>query len=78
MIDLDMSNVWGGLSLPDLLAVEHEVAAAHKLLADGKGPGREFLGWQKLPIVEETAEIERIREAAKRIRGFLSGPPGGD
>ena len=68
MIDLDMSNVWGGLSLPDLLAVEHEVSAAHKLLADGKGPGREYLGWKNLPVVEETAEIERIREAAQRIR----------
>lgn len=68
MINLDMSNVWGELSLPELLAIEQEVDQAHKLLAEGKGPGREYLGWMKLPVVEETPEITRIREAAQRIR----------
>ena len=28
MIKVDISNVWGQISLPDLLAVEHEVAEA--------------------------------------------------
>ena len=32
MIKVDISNVWGQLSLPDLLATEKEVAAAHAAL----------------------------------------------
>ena len=68
MINLDMSNVWGELSLPDLLATEQEVARAHKILTEGKGPGNDYLGWLDLPVVEETEEIQRIMAAAKRIR----------
>ena len=68
MIKLDISNVWGELSLPDLLSVEQEVFDAHKLLTDGKGPGSDFLGWLDLPTFEETDEMRRIRTAAARIR----------
>ncbi len=68
MIKLDISNVWGDLSLPDLLAAEQEVFNAHKLLTDGKGPGNDFLGWLNLPTFEETDEMRRIRRAAERIR----------
>ena len=68
MIKLDISNVWGELSLPDLLATEQEVFNAHKILAEGKGPGNDFLGWLKLPTFEETEEMRRIRRAAQRIR----------
>ena len=32
MITVDISNVWGQLSLPDLLSVEAEIAEAHKAL----------------------------------------------
>ena len=39
MIKVDISNVWGELSLPDLLAVEKEVAAAHNTLTEGTGRG---------------------------------------
>ncbi len=42
MIKLDISNVWGELSLPDLLSVEQEVFDAHKLLTDGKGTRQRF------------------------------------
>ena len=68
MIKVDVSNVWGQLSLPDLLAVEKEVFAAHKTLAEGSGEGNDFLGWLDLPVEEETDEIRRIRAAADRIR----------
>ncbi len=68
MIKLDISNVWGELSLPDLLSVEQDVFDAHKLLTDGKGPGSDFLGWLDLPTFEETEEMRRIRAAAERIR----------
>ena len=68
MIKVDISNVWGELALPDLLAVEKEVSAAHMTLTQRTGPGNDFLGWLDLPSLEETDEITRIRAAAKRIR----------
>ena len=68
MIKVDISNVWGRLSLPDLLATEKEVFDAHRTLTEGTGEGNDFLGWLNLPVAEETDEIRRIRAAAKRIR----------
>ena len=68
MIELDMSNVWGELSLPQLLETEKEVFEAHRLLAEGKGPGNDFIGWLDLPVMEDTAEMIRIKQAAERIR----------
>ena len=68
MIKVDISNVWGQLSLPDLLAVEKEVFAAHKTLTEGSGEGNDFIGWLDLPVEQETEEISRIRAAADRIR----------
>ena len=68
MITVDVSNVWGPLSLPDLLASEKEVFDAHSTLVDATGDGSDFLGWMNLPVEHETQEIRRIRAAAKRIR----------
>ena len=68
MIKVDISNVWGQVTLSDLLAMEKEVAAAHATLADGTGAGNDFLGWQNLPVREATEEITRIRQAAEKIR----------
>ncbi len=68
MIKVDISHVWGQLALPDLLAMEKEVAQAHATLVDGTGSGNDFLGWQNLPTREPTEEILRIQSAARRIR----------
>ena len=68
MIKVDISNVWGEISLPDLLAAEKEVFDAHMTLTEKTGDGNDFLGWLDLPTAEETDEIRRIRAAAKRIR----------
>ena len=68
MITVDISNVWGQLSLPDLLAIEQEVFAAHQALTEGDGEGSDYLGWLDLPVAEETDEMRRIRAAAERIR----------
>lgn len=58
MISVDISNVWGQVSLPDLLALEKEVAAAHEAMAEDVGC------LPQLPAGEQ----ERILEAAQRIR----------
>ena len=68
MIEVDISNIWGGVSLPDLLAIEKEVAAAHEMLMEGTGLGSEFRGWLELPVREPTEEITRILETAQKIR----------
>ena len=68
MIKVDISSVWGQLSLPDLLATEKEVAAAHAALTDHTGAGSDFHGWLDLPTTQETPEMHRIQEAADRIR----------
>ena len=68
MIKVDISNVWGEITLPDLLALEKEVSAAHMTLTDGTGEGNDFLGWLNLPTREETDEMHRIQQAADRIR----------
>ena len=68
MITVDISNVWGQLSLPMMLRAEKEVFDAHMMLMDGTGEGSDYLGWLDLPTEEETAEIRRIRAAAAQIR----------
>ncbi len=68
MISVDISNVWGQIALPDLLAIETEVAAAHEKLVEGTGEGAEYRGWMDLPVRGSEAELERIRKAAEKIR----------
>ena len=68
MINVDISNVWGQISLPDLLALESEVAAAHAALTERTGAGSEFLDWLDLPVRDATKEITRIQAAAETIR----------
>ena len=68
MIKVDISNVWGELSLPDLLSAEKEVFDAHMTLTDGTGYGSDYTGWLKLPVEKETEEITRIRTVAQKIR----------
>ena len=68
MIKVDISHVWGQIALPDLLAMEKEVAQAHATLVDGTGAGNDFLGWQNLPTREPNEEILRIQSAARKIR----------
>ena len=68
MITVDISNIWGELSLPELLQAEKSVFDAHMQLTDKNGRGSDFLGWLDLPVETETEEIARIRAAAKTIR----------
>ena len=68
MITVDISNIWGELSLPELLQAEKAVFDAHMMLTDKNGRGSDFLGWLDLPVETETEEIARIRAAAKTIR----------
>ncbi len=68
MINVDISNIWGEVSLPKLLAMEKEVFEAHKTLTEGTGAGSNCLGWLDLPVREPTEEIRRIQKTAEKIR----------
>lgn len=68
VISVDISNVWGQIALPDLLAMEADVSRAHEMLMEGSGEGNEYRGWLDLPVWETTPEISRIRKAAEQIR----------
>ena len=68
MINVDISNVWGEISLGNLLTLEKEVFDAHQTLTEKTGPGSEFLGWLDLPTREATEEMKRIQAAAEKIR----------
>ena len=68
MIKVDISNVWGQLSLSDLLAVEQEVAAAHETLTNGTGDGNDFLGWLNLPSSIDEAHLTDVENTAKILR----------
>ena len=68
MIRVDISNVWGQVTLRDLLAIEKEVFDAHVRLTDRTGPDGDHLSWLDLPAREPTDEIRRILRAAETIR----------
>ena len=68
MIRVDISNIWGQVSLPDLLSIEKEVSEAHNTLMERTGPGSDYLGWLDLPTEHPTEEVLRIQAAAERIR----------
>ena len=67
MIEVDISNVWGELALPDLLAMEKEVFDAHLKLTEDAAEEKSIPGWLHLPAREETEELVRIRKCAERI-----------
>ena len=68
MIKVDISNIWGQLSLRDLLSAEAEIFAAHMSVSERSGAGNEYLGWLDLPDRAPTAEHMRILAAAHQIR----------
>ena len=64
MIEVDISNVWGELALPDLLAMEKAVFDAHLKLTEEDAESS-IPGWLDLP---EGEAVEKITGAAEKIR----------
>ena len=65
MIHVDISNIWGQLSLPQLLSIETELSAAQKNLCNTENA---HTPWLALPEQGPTAELMRILAAGHRIR----------
>ena len=68
MIEVDISNIWGQVSLPHLLAMEKDVFAAHAALTPDTEEGSDQLGWLELPTRQSADEIQKILSAARQIR----------
>jgi len=45
MINVDISNVWTCVTLPELLGSEKEIFDAHNLLRNNQPDGPDLLGW---------------------------------
>ena len=67
MINVDISNIWTCVSLPDLLGSEKEVFDAHNLLRSNNPEGPDFLGWLNMPVSVSGRLVHGIRRAAERI-----------
>ena len=68
MIQVDISHVWGEVSLPALLNMEREVFDAHMTLTEGTGDGNDGLGWLTLPTRVPSGETLQMLAAAGKIR----------
>lgn len=68
MITVDISNVWGRISLSDLLALEQDVSAAHSMLLERSGPGSAWLAWMDLPDQAADEMLDTLENAARQIR----------
>ncbi len=55
------------LSEADVVGIEAQLHAAHKILHDKSGLGNDFLGWVDLPINYDKQEFEKIKNSAEKI-----------
>ena len=68
MIQVDISNIWGSASLPDLLALEAEVSLAHRTLSTDSETGENVLRRMYEGAAAAAGELGKIHSAAELIR----------
>ena len=69
MINVDISNVWTCVSLPELLGSEKEIFDAHMRLRSNQPDGPDFLGWLGYRDSVNGRLIHGIRKRAEQICG---------
>lgn len=69
MINVDISNVWTCVSLPEVLGREREIFDAHSRLRNNQPEGPDFLGWLGLPDSITARLIHGVRRRAEQICG---------
>lgn len=67
MINVDISNVWTCVTLPELLGREKEIFDAHQLLRNNQPDGPDLMGWVGLPDSINARLIHGIRRRAEQI-----------
>ncbi|MGI6498849.1 MAG: glucose-6-phosphate isomerase [Oscillospiraceae bacterium] len=68
MITLDVSRLSGWDQKKMEAVMGGRLEQAHAMLEAGTGMGSEFTGWLRWPLEHEKEEVERIKQAALRIR----------
>jgi len=71
MIDVELSNIWGSVSLPDLLSGEKDLFDAHMQLRTNQPDGPDFLGWLNAPEGVMARAVLSIGKAAEQIADKL-------
>ena len=68
MLNVDISNIWSCLSLPELLSSEKEIFDAHMRLRSNESDGPDLHGWLGRPDSIMGRQIHSIRRIANRIQ----------
>lgn len=69
MINVDLSNVWTCVSLPELLTQEKSIFDAHNQLRSSEPEGPDFLGWLNMPAAARERLIHGVTRVSERICG---------
>lgn len=67
-IGFDIKNAGSFLSFKEIEYFKPYVDEAHKMLHEKTGFGNDYLGWVDLPVNYDKEELQRIKEAAGKIR----------
>lgn len=68
MINVDISNLWTCVTLPELLGSEQEIFDAHNRLRSGEPDGPDFMAWLGQPDSVTGRLIHSIRRRADQIK----------
>lgn len=68
MINVDISNLWTCVTLPQLLGSEQEIFDAHNRLRDNEPDGPDFMAWLGQPDSVTGRLIHSIRRRADQIK----------
>lgn len=67
-LSFDYSNALGFFNENELALMESQCLLAEDVLMNGKGAGKDFLGWINLPTDYDKEEFDRIKNASKKIK----------
>ena len=67
MINVDISNIWTCVTLPELLGSEKQIFDAHQLLRNNEPDGPDFLGWLGMPHSVNERLVHSIRRKSDQI-----------
>lgn len=67
-LDLDISQTKPFFNEKEYEAVKKDILAAHKVLRSKQGAGNDYIGWLDLPVEYDHSEVQRIVDAAKKIK----------
>ena len=67
MINVDISNLWTCVSLPELLGSEKDIFDAHNRLRNNLPDGPNLLGWLNMPATASARLIHSITKASEKI-----------